>query len=236
MLFIFGVLSFDSFSQNEFQNVRTNIVWIRYYIQIPIKKVSLHQEVDNRWFLNNGRQFQFISHTHVHYNIKNVNLGIGISYSRQSPIDPESPSKLVVPEYRPFLETTHTLRISKKLELANRMRYDFRFVQATANDELLDNYIFNPRIRLRPQLTYTIGTQSSTNYTKLKIADEIMFHNRTKITRTAFDQNRIYVALEQSLFKKTSAEIGYMHLYQSTKNANIHNIREIIRLSIYSKL
>jgi hypothetical protein len=51
-----------------------------------------------------------------------------------------------------------------------------------------------------------------------------------------FDQNRIYVGIEQVLSKKFSMELGYLNWYQQTASGDRFFSRDIIRLTLFHNI
>jgi hypothetical protein len=56
------------------------------------------------------------------------------------------------------------------------------------------------------------------------------------IVYNQFDQNRIYVGIEQGLGKGISAEIGYLYWYQQRASGNQFFERDIIRFTLNHKI
>ena len=92
------------FAQKEVRH--QSLYWLRYYNQLVINKDwTWYNEIENRRFFNGNTQHHLIMHSHLHRQVyKNIDLAIGLTYARQSPHDPNSISRLVVPETRPFQE------------------------------------------------------------------------------------------------------------------------------------
>jgi Protein of unknown function (DUF2490) len=60
-------------------------------------------------------------------------------------------------------------------------------------------------------------------------AGKIIIHNQ-------FDQNRIYLAIEQELNKTFSLELGYLNSYQQRSNGYQFYDRNIMRFTLYHKI
>ena len=143
---------------------------------------------------------------------------------------------MVVPEIRPFQEFNFTAAISKRLSLGQRLRIDERFIHKNNGKALLDGYDFNFRVRFRLQANMIVSKAISMNQTTLKIANELMVNAGSSIALNPFDQNRIYLGIEQNLGKKASVELGYLHWYQQRSSGYQFFKRDIIRLTLYHRI
>jgi len=228
--------SIDTLAQKR-ELTTQRLYWTRYYNQLTINsKWVWHNEIDNRRFFQNNHQHHLIMHSHLHYKMpNNIEIAMGFTYSRQSPQFPDVPSNLVVPELRPFQEITLSSPFSKRFVLSQRVRIDERFIHKNNGKVLEDGYDFNFRFRYRLQAIYLLSKINSKYPTTLKIADEVMFNAGKTIVFNHFDQNRIYVALEQVLNKNLSFEAGYMHWYQQRNTGYQFFKRDILRLTLYHK-
>jgi hypothetical protein len=185
--------------------------WLRFYLQETFaKKWSWHLELDERRLINPDRQLQFITHAHVHRQLgKGTEVSMGGSYSVVNQ----------VMEHRLFQEFHYSKLLGQRMIWANRFRTEQRRIE---QDEGLWQWRF--RVRYRLQLGYLLGKNWG-----LKLSDEIMWHT------DAFDQNRIYVAIEKKFSKVFSLEIGYLKLYQF-RSESAYGDRDILRSTFYLKL
>jgi hypothetical protein len=215
-----------------------NLYWTRYYNQLSLNaKLTWHNEVDMRRFMDNSRLHHVIAHSHIHYKIApNFDIGAGITYSQQSPQFSDATSTLVVPEIRPFQEITQSQTLGKRVTLSHRFRLDERFIRKNNGTELLDGTDFNFRFRFRPQLAINLSKLENKTPTNLKIADELMVNFGGEIVYNHFDQNRVYVGLEKVLSKNFSVEMGYLHWYQQRSSGKDFFDRNILRLTVLHKM
>jgi hypothetical protein len=126
--------------------------------------------------------------------------------------------------------------LTKRLIIQQRLRIDERFIHKNNGKELLDGYDFNFRFRYRLQVTYRINKLEATNATILKLSDELIVNAGKNIVYNHFDQNRIYVGIEQGINKTISAELGYLHWYQQRASGNQFFDRDIIRFTLNHKI
>ena len=215
-----------------------NLYWTRYYNQYSFNsKLSWHNEADMRRFLENNKLQQFIFHSHVHYKVlPSLDVAMGLTYSRQSPQFPDATTDLVVPEIRPFQEITHSQALSKRFTLSHRFRLDERFVSKNDGKVLLDGYDFNLRYRYRIQGVCNLSKKEDKTPTTAKIADELMLNSGENIIYNHFDQNRIYLGVEQSISPSLSVELGYLRWFQQRSSGKDFFDRNIYRLTIYHRL
>lgn len=235
--FIQGILllilfSNIGFAQNIFITDNQNIYWTRYHVTGTINsKFNIQFEADNRVFISNLKQQQFISHLHLHYKVNAVNeFAIGLSHSRISAQFDDATNVLTIPENRIFQEYYFRKPINSKWQFQNRVRTEQRFFRNFEANELVDGYNFNWRVREQISISYLIHP----NF-RLKFNDEIMFNFGKSIVYNRFDQNRVYTGIEFIPNKNISGELGYMKLIQKRNNPTDFFNRDVIRLSIFHK-
>ena len=217
---------------------KQGLYWIRYYNQLKINgNWSWHNEIDNRRFFKENQQHHLIMHTRMHFKIsENANIAAGLTYSLQSPHEINPSIDLVIPEIRPLQEINYNIAISRKFTVQQRFRVDERFIRRNDGFSLLNSYDFNFRFRYRLQASYLMNKQKSKTNTTLKVANELMVNAGKKIVYNQFDQNRIYMGIEQDLTKNFTFELGYMHWYQQRNTGYQFFDRDIMRITIYHKL
>ena len=218
--------------------LKQNLYWLRYYNQLSIsKKLTWHNEIDDRRFFENNRRQQLIFHSRLQCKfIKNFDAAFGFTYSSQSPQDPHSTSTLTIPEFRPVQEISYSNSLSSKFNLQQRLRIDERFIHRNDGVNLLEGYDFNIRFRYRIQMSYRINRIEDKVPIAVRISDELMINSGNKYADRRFDQNRIYTGVELGFAKNLSAELGYLHLFQQRSKINHFFERDIIRITIYHKI
>lgn len=215
-----------------------NLYWLRYLNRFQLSQtLNIQTEIENRVFFEHNTQHHLIMHSRLHYSLnKNWEIASGFTYSLQKPHDPNATTSLTVPEYRPNQEINYTTNLTPKLIIANRLRIDERFIKKNNGTVLLDGYDFNLRFRYRLQFTYLLHKTVENKTTNFKLSNEIMFNAGKQIIYNQFDQNRIYVGLEQSLSNSLSVELGYLNWYQQRPAQNQFFDRNIIRLTLLHKI
>jgi hypothetical protein len=236
LLILILILGLQLSAQNK-EVSHQSLYWTRYYNQLSInEKWTWHNEIDNRTFFVNNKHHHFIVHSRLHDKLsKNLEIAFGLTYSLQSPQDPNSASSLSIPELRPNQEINYTTLLTDRLSIQQRFRIDERFIHKNNGTTLIDGYDFNFRFRYKLQCNYKLNTPETLQQTTLKLADELMINAGGNITYN-FDQNRIYIALEQVLTKNFSIELGYLNWHQQRASGYQFFDRDIVRLTIYHKI
>lgn len=226
-----------AFAQTK-QVTHQTLYWLRYYNQWTIKPGWVwHNEIENRRFINPHRQHHLIMHSRLHYTInKSWELGAGVTYSLQSPQNPEITNPLVVPEIRLVQVVTYSLPLTTNVALQQRLRLDERFLRKNDGTNLLQGYDFRLRLRYRLQLAYPLSSKEAHNPFTAKLSDEIMFHLIKTAITPVFDQNRLYMGIEKQWSKQLSTELGLLHWYQQNSTNNRFFERAIMRLTVYHRV
>jgi hypothetical protein len=237
-IFTFILLLFCTSASAQKNITHQSLYWTRYYNQLIFnEKWTWHNEIDNRRFFENNRQHHVIFHTRLHYKFfQNADVGFGFTYSRQSSHAPNSVSQLVVPERRLVQELNVGKQMSNRLAFQQRFRIDERFIHKSNSEKLAEGYDFNFRFRYRLQLSFILGRTDAKNKTTVKLSEELMVNAGKSIILNLFDQNRLFLCVEQGIGKGISAEIGYLHWFQQRPSGIDFFERDIIRFTFYHKI
>ena len=182
--------------------------WVRVYFQGNIApKWTWNIESDERRLIRPNAQLQFIAHLRVQ---RTLNKALAISGGSTWSVVND------IPEWRLFQEFHWTIPLTEKLKAYSRFRTEQRFFHV-AEDDWQQHF----RWRYRLQAAYSIWP-----YFIIKCSDEYMWQN------DAFDQNRIYSAIEYRFSKWLSFEIGYLKLFQR-RQENRFFCRDILRTTFY---
>ena len=221
------------FAQKNVLSDDQNLLWTRYLLQLNITpKVYWVSEADNRVFLKNIHQNQFITHHHLHYRINDkIETSLGYTFSSQKSQLPDVENSLAVPERRLFQEFYIRQILSSKVRFQHRFRSEERFFRHNDGKVLLSGYDFNWRYRYQAQLIYQINTK-----VLAKVSDELMLNFGKKIVYNTFDQNRLYIGIETQISKNISAELGYMRLFQQRNKGNEYLLRNNFRFTLYHRI
>jgi hypothetical protein len=169
----------------------------------------------------------------TYYLNDHVRLTAGYAYAAHFPASNLQP---VRPEHRPWQQILWTSR-SKKLQTLQWVRLEERFNQKIANNELLDEYAFNFRVRYQIALMVPLkGDFIEKGTPFLTIGDEVHINAGKQITYNYFDQNRFFVGLGYQFSKTMNAQLTYMNLFQQLPAGNQFNNNHVLRLFFFHNL
>jgi hypothetical protein len=169
----------------------------------------------------------------TYYLNDHVRLTAGYAYVSHYPASSTAP---VRPEHRPWQQVLWTSR-SKKLQTLQWVRLEERFNRKVANNELLDEYAFNFRVRYQITLMVPLKgdfIQQGTPF--FVIGDELHINAGKQITYNYFDQNRFFVGLGYQFSKTMNAQLTYMNLFQQLSAGNQFNNNHVLRLFLFHNL
>lgn len=199
-------------SAQEKTVAKNNQLWLGYISSTSINKhYSLWNDVH---LVPEGF---FIVRTGITRQVKNVGITAGYAFLRL----PVSANKIQLQrnEHRPWAQLLVNHPVSTSVSFVSRVRFDARFKQDVAAEELLFTYGYANRIRfltgLRINVT-SLKTEKSIPY--FSLADEVLLNFGKAVTNNTFDQNRIQLSL--GIQRKTiQYQVGYMNRFVQTGNA-----------------
>lgn len=116
-------------------------------------------------------------------------------------------------EHRPWMQMVANHKVSNKLQMINRIRYDMRFRQDFANGELLDSYTFNHRLRMLISMRFPLVGQKFIGKTPfINLSNEVLVNFGKSVTNNYLDQNRTWLTFGVP-FEGISFQVGYMHRF-----------------------
>jgi hypothetical protein len=127
-------------------------------------------------------------------------------------------------EHRPWLQLQTSVPISKRFQLSNRIRYEYRNVQKVADGALSEDYNSYHRLRYQISFRYKFNKKIKEGTPFINIFDEVLLNFGENIIYNHLDQNRItFTAGIQ--FKQVTFQTGYMHRFvqQSAGNRFLKN-------------
>lgn len=225
-----------SYSQNR--SVTTQqLIWLFYYNTISFsKKYFLSTEIFERRYIEGFKSHQSLIRTHFHRKLNDHFDGaLGFTLFLQRPHDPNSNSSFAIPELRPHIELNYKFH-TEKFNFHSRLRFENRNFRNAANNELIDGYNTNYRIRLLVSADVPMVKFKNTQTIKLKLTDEIHFSAGGVYESGKFDQNRIGISLNVDITKNLSFETGYLNWYQKRPGIDAYYNRHIIRIGINHKI
>lgn len=236
---LFSACYFSSLAQTTGKKITTRPVsWNSYFNTLQLSsKWSITSDISERFFLDNGKQYQFFLRSMANYNLgQNWTAGAGFAYIKSRTFDPASTSTLAVPELRPFQELSYKQKFDK-ITLSHRYRIEERYFRKTASDKLIDGYNFNFRFRYQFAFDYNLyKSKDNTQSLNLRATDEIMLNAGKNIVNNMFDQNRITIGLNYQPLKNLNLQLDYMYGFQERSSGSQFNHADVIRLQIFQRI
>ncbi|MES2732291.1 MAG: DUF2490 domain-containing protein [Bacteroidota bacterium] len=169
----------------------------------------------------------------TYYINDHVRFTAGYAYVAQYPA---SGLNTVRPEHRPWQQILWTSR-SKRLQTQQWIRLEERFIGKVVNDQLLDGYNFNWKIRYLLNLMVPLNRDFIEPKTLFfAFNDEIHINAGKNITYNYFDQNRLFVGLGYQFSKTLNAQLGYMNQFQQLPAGNQFANNHVMRLFFFHNL
>ncbi|MEC4004567.1 DUF2490 domain-containing protein [Flavobacterium sp. SUN052] len=236
MKYIFIIILFSIFPTTVLGQKKVNhqqLLWYGYYNSLTINENwNIKSEIQERQFINPTAQHQLVIRSNIERKIvENFYGSVGMTFFFHNPNNPDSESKLTVPELRPDIgfELKHKYSFTT---ISHRYKLEARFFHDTQNNELTGGFRFS-NFRFRYQLGFDFPIKKKFS---IKLKDEVMLNIGNKIVSNTFDQNRIYLGLNHQLNSKISIEIGYMNWFQEQSSGVDFYNRDIIRFSLFHKI
>ena len=113
-----------------------------------------------------------------------------------------------------------------KVQWVQRVRLEQRWVQRIARDEWTGTRRFTGRYRYL--ISATIPIWKNASLPKLTLADELLLRSG-KEAQGAFDQNRWFVGIRQTINKHWSFDLGYMQVYQQRLSGGQYDRNHTLR-------
>ena len=202
-------------------------IWYKYNLKVALgDQWVFRQELDDRNFVDPGRQSQFLSRTHLQRNLgKGWNVALGFAYFLHSlPQDPTVQDYYNQNELRPSFEVSHLNQVSPRFHLHHRYWTELRYFQQTDDSYSLSTV----RIRYKLEAEYELSEKFI-----LRAFDEIHLNASSNITYNVFDQNRVGAAVMYSPVKSIGFELMYINWFQQTSTGNLYYKRDIIRIALH---
>lgn len=200
-------------------------------------KWSVTSDVQERNFIKPVRQSLLFLRSRINYNLgQNWIASAGMAYYLSSPGDPSSSSKLIVPELRLNQDLSYKQKFSA-FSIGHRSRIEERFIRKSINGNLINGYIFIPRLSYQVSFEYNLF-KSKNNFHSLtfKASDGIFINASKHIVYNTFDQNRFYAGLNYQILKNIYIELGYINIFQQRSSGDQFYNRDIASLSINHKM
>jgi hypothetical protein len=133
-------------------------------------------------------------------------------------------------ENRIYQQALYSTKIGN-VTVGQRVRNEQRWQDIIVEDHKLDGLRFSNRVRY--QLSCFIPISKNKSVPMLVVADEVLLQFGKDIVYNAFDQNRIFVGIRQSISKEWSYDFGYMQVYQQRASGYQYDQNHTLRLFFY---
>lgn len=214
-LYVFLVLQLVLFSGNaqERDVIDQKQVWAGYMTSSRISEKyaiwnDFHYVPDGFFVARTGLTRRFF---------QNMNLTAGYAYLSLPVTSNEV--KLNRNEHRPWAQVVVNHKVSNKLYMTNRLRYDMRFRQDFGEGELFDSFSFNHRVRMLIGVRIPLkGEEIKSGTPFLNVSNEILMnYGRNVSSPNYLDQNRFWVNFGWQ-FDNLSVQLGYMNRFVQPPN------------------
>ncbi|MGY6560546.1 MAG: DUF2490 domain-containing protein [Luteibaculaceae bacterium] len=123
-------------------------------------------------------------------------------------------------EHRPWAQLVANHKVSDKIYMTNRIRYDARFRQNFAEGALLDDFSFNHRMRMLISMRFPlIGNEIKGGTPFINVSNEILVNFGENVVFNHFDQNRIWVTFGWQI-ENLTLQTGYMNRFVQLASGN----------------
>lgn len=112
-----------------------------------------------------------------------------------------------------------------------RIRNEQRWHEVLDENAKVDRVRFSNRVRFLFSTSYKLFKND--NLPKLVLADEMHIHFGKEIIYNTFDQNRLFLGLNQRINKTLSFDLGYMMVYQQKYSGFQYDLNHTIRWFFY---
>lgn len=238
---LFLILLFSSAISGYAQRniTRQQVIWYGYYFTAVLQEKWYWQtEFHERHFIHPNAQFQLAFRSHIHRVLGNgweSSLGMCLFLSR--PNDPETSSRLSIPELRPHVEFVYK-QTFHLLTLEHRFRTELRYFHFTnfAKTVLERGYYFGA-IRFRYQLQANIPIWKIDEHRSMrtKIGGEILLNTRNKYVQNSFDQIRFYAGWNVDILPTLNVELVYLNQLQHKSTEGYYK-RDVLRVNLFQKI
>lgn len=198
----------------------SSLFWLRYQANIGLKNgYSISAAAETRNYTDTWKPNLRLYSVDF---IKDLDptWSVAVGFMEMSLVFVPGKNGFIQQEVRPYFHFLQKTKISSRLTLQNRYRFEERFRQ---NVEKVSGEWTKPggmyayeRIRFRSQLTYQLTSKESKLPLSLIAGEELIVHfGHDKVLNT-FDQNRIYAQVRMQVLPQVDLTLGYTNVYQES--------------------
>ncbi len=217
-----------------------SLLWTKADLSIKLpRKFKLQLETQERGYIKPLAQHQLLFRATTSYSLKHGwSPFIAYTYFLQSPNNPETADRPMMPEHRIMQGFTQKQDYGW-LELGHRFQMEERFFRNAAVGQANGGYRFVARWRYRLMLTFALlnkDKEQAKGDLLLHISNEIHLQAGESVKGQPFDQNRIAGGLQYYITNNLAIEAGYTNWYQQRSGGQGFYNRHIITTGISVKL
>lgn len=123
-----------------------------------------------------------------------------------------------------------------RLTLTHRIRLEERFFMLPIQENQSDRFSFNYRGRYSLSMSFPIIPTKNNGFATLIVSNEVLLNFGKQISNNYFDQNRIFGGIAYPIAPNTTAQIGYMFVFQQLPAVNQFMHINSIRLFLFHTL
>jgi hypothetical protein len=210
--------------------------WLGYFNQTRFSnKWGLWTDVHYRLTDNFAeRSFQFMFRPALTYFIKdNLRVNVGYAFVQHFPGEGLSTTRT---EHRPWQQIWWNQKYPG-LTTLQWIRLEQRFNEKVVNDEKLDGYNYNFRVRYNFSFFVPLrGKEILPKTAFAAVIDEVFLNFGDRITYNTFDQNRFFAGIGYQFTSHLNAQLGYMNVYQQEASGNNYFSTHAVRLFFFHSL
>jgi hypothetical protein len=225
---LFMLIGLESFAQTNTVD-HQSAAWTRASVKMQFaKNIYLTVEMDERSFLSNFTQFQFVQRSMLGWQFnKRYDVAVCYAFLLNKSSSPENKTTFAVPEIRPHQDFYIKQFPSEKLQLQHRFRFDERFIRNSSKTELLQGHFFVFRPRYQFTISYEFWKNDKNRNVTIFFFEETFLQFGKTIQRY-FEQQRFAAGVRFGFNHGFSCSAAYMNQFQQpqkgTEFTDRHNL------------
>lgn len=203
------------------------MLWEGYYNTVQLNKnCSLSNDAQIRTRDWTRQWSQILVRSGLNYKInKHISLTGGFAFFKNAQY--ANKELLLKNEWRPWQEFSYQAKLHK-INFAQRLRTEQRFLQQVVNNEKTNDYqyIFRLRYRLEFQIPF------EENKIIFLAGNEVLVNPQYLNNSMFFDQNRTFAGVNFRINSNSSLQFQYLKILQWHSNTSVLDDQNIIRINL----
>ncbi|MEX2595583.1 MAG: DUF2490 domain-containing protein [Salibacteraceae bacterium] len=241
---IFLFLSLLCLKTSAQQTITQEMLWLRYYNTVQFNdKVSLHSEIESRFFLPTMRSHHLLlPRMGLNYQVSE-SLEANFGFNHFNLWLPQEPTPVAPTEHiqqfwlHQFIKTHYYFGNNGRFKLTQRYMLEERFFEKPSGSS--KPFGVNFRLRLQTALMVMLADElGKNNNTMLSLVchDELFVQAGEDVRANVFDHNRFFIGSYIKFGKRLGMETGYMHWYQQLPIGNKFFSRHLLRVTFFHNI